>query len=248
MVCLGPDSRCWGLKNSAPCSGVNLYSGLRAVEIGCECPLRIETGASCPNHAKTAVGGERTFSWCYSGRSGNIRYMFPDGFQTRRLHLRPIMMADARPIFDGYAQDPDVSRYLSWRPHTSIGQTKAYVKACLTATTFRTYVLVRQTDGAVIGTFDLRHSGLTCMSYGYVLARAFWGQGLMTEVLTEVVGWALRQPSIWRVGDVCDVENLASARVMEKAGLEREGVLRRWCVHPNLGEAPRDCYSYAKVR
>ncbi|MBV8911854.1 MAG: GNAT family N-acetyltransferase, partial [Acetobacteraceae bacterium] len=50
------------------------------------------------------------------------------------------------------------------------------------------------------------------------------------------------------IGAVCDVENRASARVMEKAGLEREAILRRWLVHPNLGEAPRDCFSYAKVR
>ena len=70
----------------------------------------------------------------------------------------------------------------------------------------------------------------------------------MTEALVEVVAWALRHPSIWRIGDVCDVENVGSARVMEKAGLEREGLLRRWCVHPNLGETPRDCFSYAKVR
>jgi [ribosomal protein S5]-alanine N-acetyltransferase len=65
--------------------------------------------------------------------------MFPGGFQTQRLLLRPIGMADARAIFDGYAPDPEVSRYLSWRPHTSIGQTEAYVKACLAATACRTY-------------------------------------------------------------------------------------------------------------
>ena len=69
----------------------------------------------------------------------------------------------------------------------------------------------------------------------------------MTEALVEVVGWALRQPLIWRIGDVVDAENLASARVMEKAGLEREGLLRRWGMHPNMGDAPRDCFSYAKV-
>ena len=70
----------------------------------------------------------------------------------------------------------------------------------------------------------------------------------MTEALTEVVNWALQQPSVWRVGDVVDVDNVASARVMEKAGLEREGLLRRWGSHPNVGDAPRDCLSYAKVR
>jgi [ribosomal protein S5]-alanine N-acetyltransferase len=174
--------------------------------------------------------------------------MFPDGFQTRRLRLRPIGLGDARPIFDRYAQDPEVSRYLTWRPHTAVSQTEAYVRACLAATAQRTYVLVGRTDDAVVGAFDLRRSGPARLGYGYVLARACWGRGLMTEALAEVVDWALRQPAIWRIGDVCDVENLASARVMEKAGLEREGMLRRWGVHPNLGEEPRDCFSYAKVR
>ena len=70
----------------------------------------------------------------------------------------------------------------------------------------------------------------------------------MTEVLATVVDWAMCQPAVWRIGDVCDVENLASARVIEKAGLAREGILRRWNIHPNLGSEPRDCFSYAKVK
>ena len=54
----------------------------------------------------------------------------------------------------------------------------------------------------------------------------------MTEALTEIVRWALAQPAIFRIGAVCDVENVRSARVMEKAGLIREGVLRRFLIHP----------------
>ena len=41
-----------------------------------------------------------------------------------------------------------------------------------------------------------------------------------------IVDWALAQPGIWRIGDFVDVENVASARVMEKSGLQREGLLR----------------------
>jgi len=44
------------------------------------------------------------------------------------------------------------------------------------------------------------------------------------------------------------VENLASARVLEKAGMHREGMLRRWSVHPNVSPEPRDCLCYAIVR
>ena len=83
---------------------------------------------------------------------------------------------------------------------------------------------------------------------GYVLARPWWRQGLMTEVLTEVTVWALRQPSVFRIGAVCDFENIGSARVLEKSGFIREGLLRRWLLHPNISGEPRDCFSYARVR
>ena len=60
--------------------------------------------------------------------------------------------------------------------------------------------------------------------------------------------WALSQYGIWRLWSVCDVENAGSARVMEKAGLSREGLLRRWIIHPNLSDEPRDCFVLAKVK
>ena len=80
------------------------------------------------------------------------------------------------------------------------------------------------------------------------MARSCWGRGLITEALEEVVGWALAQPHIFRIGSVCDVENVGPARVMEKAGLTREGISRRWLVRPNISAEPRDGFSYARVR
>ena len=55
-------------------------------------------------------------------------------------------------------------------------------------------------------------------------------------------------PSIWRVWATCDIENAASARVLEKVGLSREGTLRRWLVRPHLSSDPRDAFIYARVR
>lgn len=203
-----------------------------------------------PRHCPTVSGlgtaaalamAERPRPWQPDG-------MFPDGFQTARLLLRPIAPADAGPIFDGYAQDLGVTRFLTWRPHTHIEQTREYIARCMEAASSRTYVLVGRGGEEVIGAFDLRQHGPHRCGYGYVLARSAWGRGLMTEALTEVADWALRQAGVWRIGDVCDVENLASARVMEKAGLTREGMLRRWTLLPNVSDAPRDCISFAKVR
>jgi len=174
--------------------------------------------------------------------------MFPQSFSTTRLTLRPVRVDDAQAIFDRYAQDPEVTRFLTWRPHESLEDSRAYVEMCLKAESSRVYMIVLPSSGQAIGAFDLRKSGNSKLEYGCVLARPFWGQGLMTEALVEVVDWALRQPSIWRIGAVADVENVGSIRVMQKAGLQQEGVLRRWLTHPNISDVPRDCLSFARTR
>jgi len=67
----------------------------------------------------------------------------------------------------------------------------------------------------------------------------------VTEAAQALVEWALSQPEIYRVWAVCDVQNTASTKVLEKLGMRREGVLRRWIIHPNIDVVPRDCYCYA---
>ena len=54
--------------------------------------------------------------------------------------------------------------------------------------------------------------------------------------------------AIFRAEATCDVENGASACVMEKTGMTREGVLRRYTLHPNLSDEPRDSFLCARVR
>ena len=83
---------------------------------------------------------------------------------------------------------------------------------------------------------------------GYVLAREYWGQGIMTEAARCVVECALAQRGLYRVQAFCDVDNIASTRVLEKVGMRREGTLRRYIVHPALSSEPRDCYLYAVTR
>jgi RimJ/RimL family protein N-acetyltransferase len=176
--------------------------------------------------------------------------MLPDSFETSRVRLRPVAVEDAEAIFDAYAQDEEVVRYLIWRPHRSLSETQAYIERCMATPqeVERTYILVGRGDNLVRGAFALRQRAPHRLDCGYALARRWWRQGLMTEVLTEVTAWALRQRSVFRIGAACDVDNTGSTRVLEKAGFVREGLLRRWLLHPNISDEPRDCYSYARVR
>lgn len=173
--------------------------------------------------------------------------LLPDRFSTASLIFTPIVAEDAPLIFNTYAQDIEVSRYLTWRPHRSLTETKAYIAAVLAGPS-HTYLLRDRADGKLHGAFELRQPAADRLGYGYLLARPSWGLGLMTEALTAVVDWALAQPGVSRIGDVCDVDNLGSARVMEKAGLKREALLQRWTVHPNISDEPRDCFSYVRIR
>ncbi len=58
----------------------------------------------------------------------------------------------------------------------------------------------------------------------------------------------MSMPEIFRVEATCDVENVASARALEKAGLSREGLLRRYTIQPGISAEPRDSYLYAIVQ
>lgn len=175
----------------------------------------------------------------------------PETFATARLTGRLPQVSDAAAIFAAYASDPVVTRFLSWKTYTEIPPLAEWlagrVESWRTGEGQLTWLLSWRETGEIAGYIgiDLRGNNVVL---GYVLARKFWGRGLMAEAARFLVDWSLEQPVIYRVWAFCDVENPASARVMEKAGMTREGVLRRWHVAPNIGPEPRDCIVCAKVK
>ena len=173
----------------------------------------------------------------------------PARIDTHRLVLRRPTVEDAEAIFTAYARDPDVSRYTTWAPHQRVEDTRAFLRACedgwARGTVFSWAITCRD-DGRLIGTTDIRIEGHRG-EIGYVLARSAWRQGYATEAASAVVDWGLAQPGLHRVWAVCDVENAASARVMEKAGMTREACLRAWAVMPAF-PTPRDVWCYAAVK
>ena len=174
----------------------------------------------------------------------------PTQFTTARLTLRKPELADAPAIFTAYAQDPAVTRFLVWRPHPDLATTHAYLEHCLSSWNAHTeycYVLTERAQARLVGMISVRVRDWSA-SLGYVLARSAWGQGIMPEAAQAVSDYVLAQPAMYRVWAMCDVDNTASARVMEKIGMLREGLMRRGVLHPNLSSEPRDCWVYAKVK
>lgn len=175
---------------------------------------------------------------------------FPGRFETERLLLRWPTTADAAEMFDRYAQDSEVCRYMSWTTHRSVDETVAFVEWSIEqrqiGSSF-TWLVYPRLGGSLLGSIGFRvhkHE----VQFGYCLARDTWGHGYATEASWAIVELALSNPAVWRVQAYCDVEHRVSARVLEKAGLTLEGTLRCQVVLPNLGDLPRDVLFYARVR
>lgn len=103
----------------------------------------------------------------------------PERIETERLVLRFPNMDDAPAIFAGWAQDKEVRRYLTWRPHERIEQTQEFVRSCLSAWEYETrfpYAITVKESNEIIGMIDPRIEGPR-VGIGYVAGRAHWGKG-----------------------------------------------------------------------
>lgn len=174
----------------------------------------------------------------------------PEQIETECLILRKPRMDDAPAVFAGWVQDRDVTHFLTWRPHENIKQTESMLTKAIAAWDGDArfpYMITLKESGAVIGMIDPRIEGHK-VELGYVMSKAYQGKGYMTESARAMIDWALQQSSIYRVYATTGVDNIASQRVMEKAGMQREGLLRKYIVHPNISDEPRDSYLYAIVK
>lgn len=175
----------------------------------------------------------------------------PERIESERLVFRRPLMADAQALFDAYTSDPQVPKYMVWAPHTNVSETEAFLKGCVEdwneGSRFAYALTLHGRESSPIGMLDAMPKG-HMLDIGYVLARDLWGRGLMPEAVQVFSELALAIPGVFRLQATCDVENMASARTLEKSGFVREGRLDRYTVHPNISVEPRPCFIYARCR
>ena len=173
----------------------------------------------------------------------------PDSLVTERLLLRKPRPDDAPLIFAAYAQYLEVTRYLTFRPHRELRDSNEAVARFLEnwcSGKSYCWLIFRRENEQLVGAISARED--QGINLGYLVARPYWRRGFMSEAVSAVAEWAFAQPGVFRVWAVCDMENEASARLLEKNGFHQEGILRKWSLHPNISDIPRDCYCYAKTR
>lgn len=170
--------------------------------------------------------------------------------ETERLLLRRPTDADAAAIFDRYAADAEVTRYLAWPRHRSLDDTRRFLMFSdheWERAAAGPFLILSRDDGRLLGGTGLVFETPARASTGYVIARDAWGHGYATEALVAMVGLA-RQLGVIRLYAICHVDHRVSARVLEKGGFTLEGLLRAHSEFPNfVPGVPQDVLSYAAI-
>jgi len=149
--------------------------------------------------------------------------------ETERLLLRRMRLADAADMF-AYASRPEVTRFLPWATHRSLDDTHHFLRfatSCYRRGKPVNWGMELKENGRFIGTagFNTWDADQAQGELGYVILPDYWNRGLMTEAVRAICTWGFEM-GLHRISARCEVENFASARVMEKAGMRFEGVLR----------------------
>lgn len=165
--------------------------------------------------------------------------------ETPRLRLRPFAPGDAREMFQNWACDPLVTRFLRWDAHPDEGETRRVLAGWQEAYArpdFYNWAIVRKCDGALMGAIGVCPAEDAALppEPGYALGRAFWGQGYATEALAAVAAYMFRSEGCAALSCCHALENPASGRVMRHVGFRYTGD----AVYHKYDGTPVACRSY----
>lgn len=147
--------------------------------------------------------------------------------ETKRLILRKITAEDADEAFCHWTNSKQATKYLTWAPHETVDITRGWF-LYQEQNQYEEWGIVLKETNQLMGNISVVEEKPTTKTktLGYVLGERFWNQGYMSEALTEVITHLFETTEVNRIEAAHDIANPGSGRVMEKAGMTFEGVLR----------------------
>jgi ribosomal-protein-alanine N-acetyltransferase len=167
----------------------------------------------------------------------------PEVIETNRLAIQRLKYEDAEEIFYSYASKPEVTRFLSWQTHSCIEDTRNFLRYAIQNWNIGvdySYSIRLKESNELIGGFGLINE-MGKIQFGYALSPARWNKGYATEACAKMMEIVKKLDNIYRVSTFVDNDNTSSIRVLEKCGLEKEAVLKKWFRFINQNGEPKDC-------
>ena len=165
---------------------------------------------------------------------------------TSHLILRALRLTDLDDLYE-YASDPEIDQYVPWKHYKNIDEAhenlneflEEYEKDGLGA-----WGIEHRADKKLIGIINtsIPHRINRRVELGYTISRAYWGKGYATETVQAVIQFGFEKMNLVRIEAVLLPEHLASARVLEKSGMQFEGLLHSYQIWRGQ---PRNLHMYA---
>jgi RimJ/RimL family protein N-acetyltransferase len=173
----------------------------------------------------------------------------PSPIDTEHLTVRLVLESDLPALLEVNSND-EVTGLLPYATWKSMADGEAWLQRMrgIEATGLALqFVVVLKTSRQAIGTCLLfrLEEGSARAELGYALGRAHWGQGLMHEALAALLAAGFGDMGLRRVEAEVDIRNVSSARLLQRLGFAKEGLLRqRWVTKG----AARDVEVYGLLR
>lgn len=167
---------------------------------------------------------------------------------TSRLRLRHLVVEDAPGLHPAYG-DAEAMRFWDAPPSRDVAETEQRIRQSLSIDTawHAAWAVLARDDGHFVGmvNYHARQAWNRRLAVGWILVPQFWGQGYMQEAMRIVLPHCFEALQTHRVEAEIEPDNHRSARLAERLGFRREGLLRdRLCV---AGE-PRSSWMYSLLR
>lgn len=152
--------------------------------------------------------------------------------ETNRLLLRKFQIEDAQNMFDNWASNPNVTKYLTWGAHDSVETTRMIINEWVgnyAEQDFYQWAIVMKETGEPIGAISVVHinENVNECEIGYCIGEKWWRQGYTSEAFKRVIDFLFNEVGAKRICAKHDTDNPNSGRVMLKCGLAYEGRLRK---------------------
>ena len=161
-----------------------------------------------------------------------MKHLGTKTLENDRLILRRFTMDDAQAMYENWAGDPEVTKFLMWQTHENIEASKTILSEWMPQYSnddFYNWAITIKENGDTpigsIGTVETKEL-LNMVHIGYCIGKKWWSRGITTEAFKLIISYLFNEVQVNRIESRHDPRNAASGNVMQKCGLKYEGTQR----------------------
>ena len=152
--------------------------------------------------------------------------------ETERLKLRRFASEDAPCMFENWASDHDVTKYLTWPAHSNVEISKEYIRGLIDSYArpdVYDWGIELKEIGQVVGSIGAVrcNTEVGYVHIGYCIGKPWWNKGITSEAFAAIIKFFMDEVQVGRIESRHDPRNPGSGEVMKKCGLKYEGTLRK---------------------